>query len=115
MMNWTSIHSPGYHIAVTSHQYAQDAASRLHPRFQCGFNMMRIAEHVTDTWFEQGGEDTFASFPEHLKALIQHALPNIDVLTLTYPKFETRGELKECVDRFRTWSVLTLHTEDLWL
>jgi hypothetical protein len=34
MMNWTSIHSPGYHIAVTRHQNAQDAATRLHPWLQ---------------------------------------------------------------------------------
>lgn len=52
---------------------------------------------------EQGGDDTFGSFPEHIRALISHALPHVDVLALTYPKFETRGELKDCVARFREW------------
>ncbi|KIY03730.1 uncharacterized protein Z520_00421 [Fonsecaea multimorphosa CBS 102226] len=51
----------------------------------------------------KGGDDTFAVFPEHLRALVSHALPNIDVVTVTYPKFETRGELSDCVARFREW------------
>ena len=51
----------------------------------------------------KGGDDTFGKFPEHLRALVSHALPRIDVLAITYPRFETRGELKECVSRFREW------------
>jgi hypothetical protein len=51
----------------------------------------------------QGGDDTFGTFPEHLRALISHALPKIDVVAITYPKFDTRGELKDCVERFREW------------
>ncbi|KAL1988960.1 hypothetical protein VTN96DRAFT_6949 [Rasamsonia emersonii] len=51
----------------------------------------------------RGGNDTFGNFPEQLVALVSHALPNIDVLALTYPKYETRGELKDCVARFREW------------
>lgn len=51
----------------------------------------------------QGGDDTFGTFPEHLRALVSHALPEVDVVTLTYPKFETRGDLMECVGRFREW------------
>ncbi|EXJ55672.1 hypothetical protein A1O7_08601 [Cladophialophora yegresii CBS 114405] len=51
----------------------------------------------------KGGDDTFAAFPEHLRALVSHALPNIDVVTATYPRFETKGELKECVARLREW------------
>ncbi|KIX08234.1 uncharacterized protein Z518_02890 [Rhinocladiella mackenziei CBS 650.93] len=49
----------------------------------------------------QGGDNTFGTFPEHLRALVSHALPDIDVVAVTYPKFETRGELKDCVTRFR--------------
>ncbi|KAJ9602949.1 hypothetical protein H2200_012729 [Cladophialophora chaetospira] len=49
----------------------------------------------------KGGDDTFAAFPEHLRALVSHALPDIDVVTTTYPRFETKGELKDCVARFR--------------
>ncbi|KAN0086646.1 hypothetical protein V8E54_000334 [Elaphomyces granulatus] len=51
----------------------------------------------------KGGDDTFGSFPEHLRALVSHALPNINVVALTYPRYETKGDLKECVARFREW------------
>lgn len=35
--------------------------------------------------------------------LLRQALPNLEVLAITYPRYETRGELKECVGRFRDW------------
>lgn len=38
-----------------------------------------------------------------MKALLQHALPQVTILSITYPKFETRGDLTECVARFREW------------
>ncbi|KAF1945975.1 hypothetical protein EJ02DRAFT_14447 [Clathrospora elynae] len=51
----------------------------------------------------KGGDETFRTFPSHLKALLQHALPQVTVLNITYPKFETRGDLTECVARFKEW------------
>ncbi|EGE78955.1 hypothetical protein BDDG_01892 [Blastomyces dermatitidis ATCC 18188] len=51
----------------------------------------------------KGGEDTFGSFPDHLRALVNHALPNIEVTVAVYPKFETKGDLNGCVARFREW------------
>lgn len=51
----------------------------------------------------KGGDDTFANFPSHLKAILQHALPKVNVLAVTYPKYETRGDLFECVGRFKEW------------
>ncbi|KAF1849432.1 uncharacterized protein K460DRAFT_365316 [Cucurbitaria berberidis CBS 394.84] len=51
----------------------------------------------------KGGDETFRHFPSHLKALLQHALPKVTILTITYPQFETRGDLTECVARFREW------------
>lgn len=51
----------------------------------------------------KGGDDTFGGFPEHLRALVSHALPNITIKAVTYPKFDTRGDLKECVGRFSEW------------
>ncbi|GAM89061.1 hypothetical protein ANO11243_070950 [Dothideomycetidae sp. 11243] len=51
----------------------------------------------------KGGEDTFAKFPEHLQTLVSDALPNLNVLTAVYPKFETRGDLHDCVARFKEW------------
>ncbi|MCJ1474767.1 hypothetical protein MMC13_003427 [Lambiella insularis] len=51
----------------------------------------------------KGGDDTFRGFPEHLRALVSHALPHVSVSAIIYPQFETRGDLKECVGRFREW------------
>ncbi|KAF2865448.1 hypothetical protein BDV95DRAFT_531123 [Massariosphaeria phaeospora] len=51
----------------------------------------------------KGGDDTFLNFPSHLKAILQHALPKVTVVAITYPKFETRGDLTECVARFKEW------------
>ena len=56
----------------------------------------------------QGGDDTFATFPEHLRALISHVLPKIDIVAVTYPRYETRGELSECVGRFREWYLIMM-------
>ena len=55
----------------------------------------------------QGGDDTFGTFPEDLRRFISHALPKITVAAVTYPQFETRGDLNECVGRFRDWLVIT--------
>lgn len=52
---------------------------------------------------KQGGDDTFSKFPDQLTALVRHALPSIGVQAVAYPKFDTRGDLKECVARFRDW------------
>ncbi|KAF7930280.1 uncharacterized protein EAE98_004681 [Botrytis deweyae] len=51
----------------------------------------------------KGGDDTFGSFPEHLQALVSHGLPKVKVRAITYPQYETRGDLGECVSRFRDW------------
>lgn len=51
----------------------------------------------------KGGDDTFGTFPEHIRALLSHALPKVNVVALAYPRYETRGDLRECVSRFRDW------------
>ncbi|KZF26737.1 hypothetical protein L228DRAFT_279901 [Xylona heveae TC161] len=51
----------------------------------------------------KGGDDTFGNFPQHLRQLLSNALPKVDIEVLVYPKFETRGDLKEAVARFRDW------------
>ncbi|KAI0535624.1 hypothetical protein GGR58DRAFT_504102 [Xylaria digitata] len=54
----------------------------------------------------KGGEDTFgekSEFAQHLAALISAALPKVDVQAVTYPKYETRGDLYQCVSRFQDW------------
>jgi len=51
----------------------------------------------------KGGDDTFADFPNNFRALVSHSLPKLNVLSLVYPKFETRGDLHETVTRFKEW------------
>lgn len=51
----------------------------------------------------KGGDNTFEDFPRHLGALVEKALPKINVLPLVYPKFETRGDLHDTVARFKDW------------
>lgn len=54
----------------------------------------------------KGGEETFGheyAFTEHLRELVQQELPKIDTKVIVYPKYETRGDLGECVGRFRDW------------
>ncbi|EYE95458.1 esterase/lipase family protein [Aspergillus ruber CBS 135680] len=51
----------------------------------------------------KGDDATFGEFPEHLRALIRRKLPAIKVVTIVYPKYETRGDLRESVNRFREW------------
>lgn len=56
----------------------------------------------------KGGDDTFGAegeFTEHLAALLSAELPRVAIRTLVYPKYETRGDLRECVARFRDWLV----------
>ncbi|KFA50447.1 hypothetical protein S40293_08960 [Stachybotrys chartarum IBT 40293] len=54
----------------------------------------------------KGGETTFGEdyrFTEHLRDAVAEKLPKVDVRVLVYPKFETRGDLGDCVSRFRGW------------
>ncbi|KAI0122598.1 hypothetical protein F4814DRAFT_214616 [Daldinia grandis] len=54
----------------------------------------------------KGDDDTFgekSEFALHLAALVGSALPKVSVRAITYPQYETRGDLHECVARFRDW------------
>ncbi|EKG20650.1 PGAP1-like protein [Macrophomina phaseolina MS6] len=51
----------------------------------------------------KGDDDTFRKFPQHLRAVLENALPKLNVLAVTYPKYETRGDLQACVARFKEW------------
>ncbi|GAM33383.1 hypothetical protein TCE0_004r00238 [Talaromyces pinophilus] len=68
-----------------------------------GFGLVKEIDCVDGGDVCRGGNDTFLKFPDQLTALVRHALPNISVQYVTYPKFETRGDLKDCVGRFREW------------
>ena len=55
---------------------------------------------------EKGGETTFGhnyAFTEQLRDRLAKELPKIDVKVIVYPKYETRGDLGDCVARFRDW------------
>lgn len=51
----------------------------------------------------KGSDDTFGQFPKDIRALVSNALPDIDILSVQYPRYETRGDLRECVARFKEW------------
>lgn len=51
----------------------------------------------------KGSDHTFRNFPQDLRALLSNALPKIDIVSVQYPQFETRGDLKDCVARFKEW------------
>ncbi|KAK4165354.1 hypothetical protein QBC43DRAFT_315788 [Cladorrhinum sp. PSN259] len=54
----------------------------------------------------KGNDQTFGhnlSFTTHLKRLLTASLPNLNILTVIYPTYETRGDLTECVSRFSDW------------
>ncbi|KAK1751857.1 hypothetical protein QBC47DRAFT_391217 [Echria macrotheca] len=54
----------------------------------------------------KGGESTFGenyAFTEDLRRRVASVLPKIHVRVEVYPKYETRGDLGECVSRFRDW------------
>jgi hypothetical protein len=64
------------------------------------FQHSNICEYLLT---KKGGDTTFGTFPDHITALVQHALPKVDVRFLVYPAFETKGALEECVSQFRDW------------
>lgn len=51
----------------------------------------------------KGTDDTFANFPSDLRALLSHTLPKIEIQSVQYPRYETRGDLKAAVARFKEW------------
>lgn len=56
----------------------------------------------------QGGESTFGDdyeFTKHLRNVVAQKLPKVNVRVLVYPRYETRGDLGECVSRLRDWFV----------
>ncbi|TDZ65050.1 hypothetical protein CTRI78_v003795 [Colletotrichum trifolii] len=54
----------------------------------------------------KGDDDTFGDkegFTDQLRSNLAASLPKINVKLLVYPKYETRGDLGDCVSRFRDW------------
>ncbi|KAF9630485.1 putative pgap1-like protein [Lasiodiplodia theobromae] len=51
----------------------------------------------------KGDDNTFFNFPRHLRAVVDNALPKLNVVSITYPQYETRGDLQSCVAKFKEW------------
>ncbi|KAK4097459.1 hypothetical protein N658DRAFT_478795 [Parathielavia hyrcaniae] len=68
----------------------------------------------------RGSDFTFGDFPDHLKDTAANNLPDHEVATAVYPRYETRGELAESTAAFREWlkeRVMELrktHLQDPW-
>ncbi|RYC61426.1 hypothetical protein CHU98_g4782 [Xylaria longipes] len=50
-----------------------------------------------------GNDDTFRTFPEDLKAQVAKQLPDDNVESVVYPKYETKGELGQCSVAVLSW------------
>ncbi|KAK3113051.1 mitofusin [Teratosphaeriaceae sp. CCFEE 6253] len=65
---------------------------------------VQVESEVARKYFGNlGSDNTFGRFPQDFASLLHHALPKIAVQSLQYPRFETRGDLRECVAKFKEW------------
>ncbi|KAI0466500.1 hypothetical protein F4859DRAFT_526600 [Xylaria cf. heliscus] len=51
----------------------------------------------------KGNDDTFRTFPDDLKTQVAKQLPDDNVESVVYPKYETKGELGQCSVAFLEW------------
>ncbi|KAK3296391.1 uncharacterized protein B0H64DRAFT_461478 [Chaetomium fimeti] len=51
----------------------------------------------------QGSDFTFGDFPAHLKETVANNLPDHEVASAIFPKYETRGELAQSTTAFLEW------------
>ncbi|KAI0835046.1 hypothetical protein F5Y06DRAFT_306425 [Hypoxylon sp. FL0890] len=68
----------------------------------------------------KGDDDTFRTFPDDLRERVASKLPDHNVESIVYPKYETRGELGQCCASFLSWlkekvmDVRKAHSEKPW-
>ncbi|KAI1407742.1 hypothetical protein F5Y13DRAFT_195093 [Hypoxylon sp. FL1857] len=68
----------------------------------------------------KGDDDTFRMFPDDLKEQVASKLPDHNVESIVYPKYETKGELGQCCATFLSWlkekvmDVRKAHSEKPW-
>ncbi|KAI2470203.1 hypothetical protein F4781DRAFT_430619 [Annulohypoxylon bovei var. microspora] len=68
----------------------------------------------------KGDDDTFRTFPSDLQQQIANKIPDHNVESIVYPKYETRGELGQCCSSFLSWlkekvmDVRKAHSETPW-
>ncbi|KAK3935630.1 hypothetical protein QBC46DRAFT_421857 [Diplogelasinospora grovesii] len=51
----------------------------------------------------KGDDDTFREFPKHLKEAVKNNIPEHQVESVVYPKYETKGELAQSTAAFLEW------------
>ncbi|KAK4198040.1 hypothetical protein QBC40DRAFT_96688 [Triangularia verruculosa] len=51
----------------------------------------------------KGDDDTFGSFPKHFQDIVTNNLPEHEVASVVYPKYETKGELAQSTAAFLEW------------
>lgn len=51
----------------------------------------------------KGDDDTFGDFPKNLQATVTNNLPDHEVASVVYPKYETKGELAQSTTAFLEW------------
>ncbi|KAK0663915.1 hypothetical protein QBC41DRAFT_22878 [Cercophora samala] len=51
----------------------------------------------------KGDDDTFGNFPKHLQDIVTNNLPDHEVASVVYPKYETKGELAQSTAAFLEW------------
>jgi hypothetical protein len=56
----------------------------------------------------KGDDDTFQSFPHDLKIQVAKKIPDQNVESVVYPKYETKGELAQSTEQFLSWYALSL-------
>ncbi|KAI0120790.1 hypothetical protein F4776DRAFT_631844 [Hypoxylon sp. NC0597] len=68
----------------------------------------------------KGDDDTFRIFPDDLQKRVASKLPDHNVESIVYPKFDTKGELGQCCESFLSWlkekvmDVRKAHCEKPW-
>ncbi|KAK7995066.1 hypothetical protein PG990_013839 [Apiospora arundinis] len=68
----------------------------------------------------KGDDDTFQNFPLDLKKEVSKKLPEHNVESVVFPKYETKGELKQSTELFLDWlkervmEVRKAHSEKPW-
>ncbi|ODA79983.1 hypothetical protein RJ55_02941 [Drechmeria coniospora] len=90
--------------------YSTDEDANRHGRVDayCGLDGGNMKKTLVLCFIHgfKGGESTFGAdyaFAEHLRGVVAQKLPKLEVRLLVYPKYETRGDLGQCVSRFRDW------------
>ncbi|KAK4182174.1 hypothetical protein QBC35DRAFT_191498 [Podospora australis] len=51
----------------------------------------------------KGSDDTFGNFPKHLQDTVSNNLPDDEVTSVVYPRYETKGELAQSTTAFLEW------------